>query len=133
MALGAGGLGNTGGMRERLMVFMAVRAGEGGMRRAGDLFRLVVALCAVDLDGAVRMPDCDQRTENHPKGKRKKFPFHGIGGPKSFLQENGSMLGRAYPGAITIALSRSFRFRQSIGGDPVEWRRVPGIRIKRMH
>ena len=103
------------------------------MRRAGDLFRLVVALRAVDLDGAVRMPDRDQRTENHPKGKRKKFPFHGIGGPKSFLQENGSMLGRAYPGAITIALSRSFRFRQSIGGDPVEWRRVPGIRIKRMH
>lgn len=133
MALGAGGLGNPGGMRERLMMFMAVRAGEGGMRCAGDLFRLVVALCAVDLDGAVRMPDRDQRTENHPKGKRKKFPFHGIGGPKSFLQENGSMLGRAYPGAITIALSRSFRFRQSIGEDPVEWRRLPEIRIKRMH
>jgi len=100
MALGAGGLGNTGGMRERLMVFMAVRAGESGMHRACDLFCLVVALCAADLDGAVRMPDRDQRKENHPKGKRKKFPFHGIGGPKSFLQERfnagESLSGRYY-------------------------------------
>jgi hypothetical protein len=85
------------------------------MRRAGDLFRLVVALRAVDLDGAMRMPDRDQRIENHPKGKRKKFPFHGIGGPKSFLPANGSMQGRSHPGDITIALPRSFRFRQSIG------------------
>jgi len=64
------------------------------VRRPGDFFRLVVALRAVGLDGAVRMPDRDQRTENHQKGKRKIFPFHGIGGPKSFLPANGSMLGK---------------------------------------
>ena len=102
------------------------------MRRAGDLFRLVVALRAVDLDGAVRMTDRDKRKENYPKGKRKNFPFHGIGGPNSFLPANGSMLGRAHPDAVTIALSRSFRFRQSIGEDPGEWRRLPEIRIQRM-
>lgn len=101
------------------------------MRRAGDFFRLIVALRAVDLDCAVRMPDRDQCIENNPKGKREKFPFHGIGGPKSFFPANGSMLGRAHPSAITIALSRSFRFRQSIREDPVERRRLPEIRIQR--
>jgi hypothetical protein len=131
MALGAGGLRNPGGMGEDFMLFMAARAGEGGVRCSGDFFRLVMALRAVDPVGAVRMPDRDQRTENDPKGKRKNFPLHGIGGPNSFLPANGSMLGRAHPGIITIALSRSFCFRRSIGEDPVEGRRFPEIRIQR--